>query len=360
MMGRMSATKPKLRFPVLAAGAALFLLVLSFDAPADDGLPALFEDDTVLALRIEAPLRTLMQERSDTEYLDGYLYYTDAAGQQKQLDLKLRARGRYRRQQETCPFPPVRLNFRKKQVEGTVFDGADKLKLVTHCRNRNDQYEQNVLKEYLAYRIFNLLTDHSFRVRLLRIEYVDNDRGELIETRHAFLIEDDDLLGERIGASRAEIPRTAYEHIDPRQGALVAVFQYLIGNTDFSMIAGAKDDICCHNVVLFSDGSEQYIPVPYDFDFAGLVNARYAKPNPNLPIKRVTSRLYRGNCMHNAYVDDALSQITAQRQAVHDLMSAIPGLTDRSREVALRYIGDFFSTVTDPGDVEKRLLRKCS
>jgi hypothetical protein len=360
MMGRMSAIKPRLRLPVFAAGAALFLLVLGFDAPADDGLPALFEDDTVLALRIEAPLRTLMQERSDTEYLDGYLYYTDAAGQQKQLDLKLRARGRYRKQLDTCPFPPVRLNFQKKQVEGTVFDGIDKLKLVTHCRNGSDQYEQNVLKEYLAYRIFNALTEFSFRVRLLRIEYVDNDRGELLETRHAFLIEDDDLLGERIGATRVEVPYTAFEHIEPRQGSRVAVFQYLIGNTDFSMIAGARDDICCHNVVLFSDGSEQYIPVPYDFDFAGLVNARYAKPNPNLPIRRVTTRLYRGNCLHNAHVDDALLQITAQRDSIRDLISSLPGLSDRSRDVVVRYVEDYYSTVNSPGDVEKRLLKKCS
>ncbi len=339
--------------------AALLLAVLAVELRADDGALPLFSDDAVLELRIEAPLTTLVRERSDTEYLDGFIYFNDASGAEQQLDLKLRARGRYRRQVDTCPFPPVRLNFRKKQVEGTVFEGVDKLKLVTHCRNSSDAYEQNVLKEYLAYRIFNLLTDYSLRVRLLRIEYVDTQNSGDPETRYAFLIEDDELFTDRVGAPQAEVPYTNYENLEANQASLVAVFQYLIGNTDFSMVAGAKDDICCHNVGLFTIATDRYLPVPYDFDFAGLVNARYAEPNPKLPIKRVTSRLYRGECSFNSHLDDTVSQVLAQRDSVRDTLADLPGMDERTRNTTARYLNQFFDEMGNPRNVESRMVRKC-
>lgn len=339
--------------------AALLLAALAVEVCADEGVLPLFSDDAVLELRIEAPLTTLIRDRSDTEYLDGFAYYSDAAGAEHQLDLKLRARGRYRRQLDTCPFPPVRLNFRKKQVEGTVFDGVDKLKLVTHCRNSSDPYEQNVLKEYLAYRIFNLLTDYSLRVRLLRIEYVNSEKSGNAETRYAFLIEDDDVFADRIGAPQAKLPYTDYEDLDPGQASLVAVFQYLIGNTDFSMIAGAKDDNCCHNVGLFTIGADRYLPVPYDFDFAGLVNARYAKPNPKLSIRRVTSRLYRGQCSFNSHLDDILSQVLAQHDAVRETIAGVPGMDERTRETTTRYLERFFDEMGESHNVDRYMVKKC-
>ncbi len=339
--------------------AALLLAAFAGELCADDSAPPLFSDDSVLEIRIEAPLTTLVRERSDTEYLDGFAYYTDATGAERQLDLKLRTRGRYRRKSETCPFPPVRLNFRKEQVEGSVFDGVDKLKLVTHCRNSSDAYEQNVLKEYLAYRIFNLLTDYSLRVRLLRIEYVDSENNDKSETRFAFLIEDDDLFADRVGAPPVKLPYTAYERLDSAQATLVAVFQYLIGNTDFSMIAGAKDDNCCHNIALFTVGEDRYLPVPYDFDFAGLVNARYAEPNPALSIKRVTSRLYRGQCSFNSHVDDTVAQVLAQRASVHDTLARVPGMDERTRKNATRYLEGFFDEMAESRNVENQMVKRC-
>ena len=253
----------------------------------------------------------------------------------------------------------MRLNFRKKQVEGTPFAGVDKLKLVTHCR-RSGKYEQNVLEEYLAYRILNLLTDRSFRVRLLQIDYVDNERGGDTDRRYAFLIEDDDLLARRLGTTRIEVHSVLRDALQSEQAALVSVFQYLIGNTDFSMIAGPKDDLCCHNVVLFAGDNDQYLPVPYDFDFAGLVNARYAAPNPRLKIRRVTTRMYLGFCSYNAYVEGALSQILAQREQIMGLVDTVPGMEKRTRETARRFLAGFYEAMSEPGGAEKHLLRRCS
>lgn len=342
---------------------ALALLLMRAPALAQDAGEAaawpLFQNQDTLRVRIEAPLRTLIRERSDTEYLDGTFAYTDASGNEVVLDLKLRARGRYRRQRSTCDLPPIRLNFKKKQVMGTEFAGQDKLKLVTHCEENRDRYEQYVLKEYLAYRILNTLTDASFRARLLRVDYVDTDRDNRVDTRYAFVIEDDELLAERIGATVVKTPGIQYGQLDAAQGALVALFEYFIGNTDFSMFAGARDDNCCHNVVPFAKETDGYIPIPYDFDFSGFVNASYAEPNPKLPIRRVTRRLYRGMCEHNEHVDAALSLFREHESAIREMVSTMEGLDDKMRDEALRYIDGFYKDTATENSVDRYIVRKC-
>ena len=347
--------------PILLLALAFALIpapALAQDAGEAAGWP-LFQTQDTLRVRIEAPLSTLMKKRSDTEYLEGTFAYTDTSGQEVKLDLRLRARGRYRRQKTTCDLPPVRLNFKKKQVEGTEFAGQDKLKLVTHCEENRDRYEQYVLKEYLAYRILNTVTDHSFRARLLRIDYVDTDRNDEVDTRYGFVIEDDELLAARIGMTVLKVPNIRYGQVDEAQGALVAVFEYLIGNTDFSMFAGARDDDCCHNIVLFEKDTEGYIPIPYDFDFSGLVNASYAEPNPKLPIRRVTRRLYRGMCEHNGNMDAALSLFREKEAAIKELVSSLEGLDDGMREEAARYIDRFYEDIATEESVDRYLVRKC-
>lgn len=318
----------------------------------------LFESEELLHVRITAPLSSLVRDRSDTEYLEGTFAYADASGTEHSLDLKLRARGRYRAQKKTCDFPPVRLNFRKKQVEGTAFAGQDKLKLVTHCHS-GGRYEQYVLKEYLAYKIFNTVTDNSFRARLLTIDWVNTERNGKTETLYGFVIEDDDLLAERIGADVVKAPQLVYTQLDTEQASLVAVFEYLIGNTDFSMVHGARDDDCCHNIVPFSREGEDYLVVPYDFDFSGLVNASYASPNPELPIKTVTRRLYRGLCEQNSYVESSLARFREHRAEIRELVAAQEGLTDVTRRRALNYIDRFYEDTKDEKSVDRRLIRRC-
>jgi hypothetical protein len=334
-------------------------LIATGSAWADDVRQPLFASDGTLHVRIIAPLTTLMRQRSDTEYLDGTFSYIDTSGDEQTLSLKLRARGVYRRQRNTCNLPPIRLNFQKKQVAGTEFAGQDKLKLVTHCNHRRDVYEQYVLKEYLAYRIFNTITDYSFRTRLLKIDYVDSDDGGKTWSKYGFVIEDDDLLAERLGAEVVKVSRIAYEALDRQQAILVSVFQYLIGNTDYSLVASARDDDCCHNTVLLSVADGNYIPVPYDFDFSGLVNARYAKPNANLPIKSVVRRLYRGICLHNDLMDQAIARFKSREASIREAAMTVEGMGESERATVLRYIDGFYEDVADARSVQRRLGRKC-
>ena len=187
------------------AGIALTALALlvpaclfAEDDVATGELAPLFKNRAPLAVRIEAPFSTLMSERPDEEYLDGTLAYKDADGIDVVFDLKIRTRGKTRRRFVTCNFAPIRLNFRKKQVEGTEFEGQDKLKMVTHCQNTKPSYEQMILREYLGYRILQLFTEKSFGVRLFHVTYTDTEGGRE-RTRYAFVIEDEDNLGDRLG-----------------------------------------------------------------------------------------------------------------------------------------------------------------
>ncbi len=318
----------------------------------------LFAEDAVLAVTIAAPLGAVQAERDSGEYHEGTLTYRAADGAQHELDIKLRARGRYRRQARTCRFPPIRLNFRKKQLDGTVFEGQDKLKLVTHCRTGNIRYEQQLVKEYLAYRFLQMLTDTSFRSRLLRVNWRDSEDPDEDFEHYAFLIEDEDLLGERLGLPAGEVQRTRVAKLDGEQATLVSVFQYLIGNTDFSMLAGPADDTCCHNVVLY-DRDGKFLPVPYDFDFSGFVDAPYAAPHPTLKIRSVKTRLYRGRCEHNDMLEPTLARFLEKRDAIFGLLDSQEGLRGRERRDARRYIEEFFDTIDNRRRIESRLVKKC-
>ena len=337
----------------------MFLLLPPFVASKTDASP-LFDSHTVLNIRIEAPLTQLMRERPDKEYLDGKLSYTDALGVAHTLDLKLRTRGEYRRQRKTCSFAPIRLNFRKKQVAETVFAGQDKLKLVTHCKTNSDRYEQLVLKEYLAYQSWQILTDKSFRTRLLRVTYVDSDDDNKSITRFGFVVEDEKDVGDRLRLSPAKIPKIDYENLDRQQASLVAVFQYMIGNTDFSLIRGALNDNCCHNIELFANDDGSYTPIPYDFDFAGMVNAPYAEPNPKLKINSVRVHYYRGRCSNNEKLDGTAAYIREHEGEIHALVENLDGLDDNHAQDVIRYLNVFFERISTPRSVERYIAKKCS
>lgn len=344
--------------PGLSACLLLACAAAPDAAAAADGEQPLFAAAGTLPVTISAPIGAVKDERDSDEYHDGSLAYSDADGNLRVLDLKLKARGRYRRQQRTCRFPPIRLNFKKKQVDGTVFAGQDKLKLVTHCRTGSRSYEQQLLKEYLAYRLLQTLTEYSFSTRLLHVTWQDSEDPDENFEHYAFLIEDEELLGERIGMPYVAVGSTRPTRLDAGQATLVGIFQFLIGNTDFSMLAGPANDDCCHNVVLYdNDGS--HLPIPYDFDFSGLVDAPYAAPNPKLKIRTVTKRLYRGRCEHNELVAPTLERFREKRADIFALIEQQEGLGGRERREVHRYVDEFFDVIERPRSVERYLIGEC-
>ena len=318
----------------------------------------LFAGDSILDMRIEAPIRTIMRERPDKEEIDGKIHYTAEDGSTVSLDVKIRTRGKFRRRSSVCPFAPLRLNVRTKQAEGTVFENQDKLKLVTHCKNRSQEYEQALLAEYLAYRILNLVTDVSYRARLLSVTYVDSKDGREIAT-FGFLIEADDRLAERIDTPVYPAAKTDVSKLAPQYTNLVSVFRYLIANTDFSPVKGPEGEECCHNHTLFGRDDQPIYSTPYDFDQSGLVDAPHAAPNPRFKLRSVRQRLYRGRCKNNGLLEETLGHYRAKRQEIVSLVEQQPELSNSRRKKSLRFIDAFYKIIDDPDEVEKRLTTKC-
>jgi hypothetical protein len=347
--------------------AAVIVLFLSMFAAAqgNNEPDPLFASDEIIDVEIEAPFGLLTRERPDEEEVAGKFRYTADDGSLVEFDVAVRTRGRQRRTKKICQFPPLRLNFKKSEVKDSLFDKQDRLKVVTHCRKRA-RYEQAIISEYLAYRIFNLLTDVSYRVRLLRATYTYTDKDLQVHS-YAIFIEHKDRIGKRLNAKTIQIDDPSTKKIervmiwDLRRldANLASMFQYLIGNTDFSPVMANPGEDCCHNQVLFAREGEPHYTVPYDFDQSGLVNAPHAVPNPRFDLRSTRERLYRGRCANNRYLPATLKLFNDKRGDIEALIRNQQDLTKGTAKLMLAYIKQFYGTINNAGHLEREIVKKC-
>lgn len=304
------------------------------------------------------PVRDLRRDGDDRPQHDGVLEYVDADGRDVVLDIEVNVRGKSR--EELCTYPPLKIDFVRDEVEGTVFAGQNKLKLVTLCE-RTPEFRAYLAKEFLIYRLFNALTDRSFRVRWAEIDYVDESRKKPDEfSAPAFFIEDDREVADRLGLEVVEREhQLPIADLEPRHTALLALFQYMIGNTDWD-IAPAAGEACCHNAKTIAAADGSVILLPYDFDQAGLINTGYAAPSRVLQryINEVTERLYRGFCRHNDHIDAARALIESHRAALQSLLEH-PPIEVRGLDRSTRYLSDSFEYLGDRDDLESAIDRGC-
>jgi len=337
---------------------AWYLLMSAADAEETRTADPLFLSNEIIDVRIVAPISTVLSERKFDEELPGKFHYTDSAGQAVELDIKIRARGRFRRNKHICRFPPIRLNFKTSQTKGTLFHKQDKLKLVTHCQ-RSSTYAQVLLREFTAYRILNVMTDASYRVRLLRITYVDTDGKRADDTRWGFVIEHKDRLAKRLNKSVLDIPKTTSASLNPEYANMISMYHLLIGNTDFSPIKGSTGDACCHNHVLFGNENEPVWSIPYDFDQAGLVNAPHAGPNPRLKLRNVRDRLYRGRCLRNDQINSTIAMYEEKREAIMQVLGELDVAKSGSVKSMTSYVKNFYKILGSERRVRNELVKKC-
>mgnify|MGYP001819200908 FL=1 len=320
----------------------------------------LFRDHAPLKAVLTAPISQAHAQRdSDVRlYFPGQWAYIDENGETQRLQVSLRLRGNFRR--EHCELPPLRLNFKKKEVKGTLFGGQDKLKLVAPCQNGIES-QQNLLLEYLAYRIYEVLTEKSFGARLIRLSYVDTDEKLRPWTDLAFVIEEERDIGKRLGLDRARVAENQFDELDQPTTAVVELFQFMIANHDYSVLQGPPGEYCCHNTVMYVDESraDKRIPIPYDFDMSGLVNADYAMPPAHLPIRLVRTRFYRGLCQPDEVMDAAVAHFLDKKDEIFALFDSTPELSRFSRNRNLTYIKKFYAILEDPALLQEQVLDRC-
>ena len=340
-------------------GLVLFTLGISGGVYAKEK-QALFQDDSVLKVVLTAPIAQAYAQRGQDVriYLPGQWTYTTAEGATQRLDVSIRTRGLFRR--DYCQLPPLQLNFKKGQVKKTLFAGQNKVKVVSPCRD-GAKSQQHVVLEYLGYRTFEILTDHSFGTRLIRLSYVDSDEKMPPWTDLAFVIEDDADMARRLGLTRLKVVSNRFDQMDHAATALVELFQLLIANNDYSVLRASEGRECCHNseILALKDNADVRIPVPYDFDLSGLVDTKYAAPPSYLPTRFVTTRYYRGLCQPREVLEDAIAHVQSKREEIIALFTNSRELEPKTKKKTLKFIEEYFDILDDSKKVSKEIVGRC-
>ena len=314
----------------------------------------LFKSEALLDVTFTTNIKALKRDRSNgAPWRAATLSYADTSvtGGRRVVPVRARTRGIWRL--KNCDFPPVRLNFANKDAKGSLFRDLDEPKLVGYCKGMNN-YEQYVLQEYQLYRIYRLLTPVSHRVRLLRMTYVDSASAKVDATKYAFLVEDPAHVALTAGGKIINVLGATSDDLDGEHATLAYLFQYMIGNTDFSFGG-------LHNAELLALPTGVNLPIAYDFDFAGAIDASYATPDTSLRITRVRDRQYRGFCQQNSLVPKVLQLFRDKKAAIYALYSDEIGalMAPRTVKETLEYFDAFYATIADPKEIHRRVLSDC-
>jgi hypothetical protein len=254
-------------------------------------------------------------------------------------------RGHLRR--EYCNIPPLRLIFKTNDSSSSMLAPLKTLKLVNGCMYSNT-YSQYVLMEFLTYKIYNLLTEKSFRVRLAEVTYVDSSGKKKPFHNYAFFLEDVKEMAKRNNCREFSKGNTKTETTDRKQMTLVALFEYMIGNTDWSVTG--KHNI--RTIIPRNDSGARPIAVPYDFDYAGLVNTNYAVPDPLLGTKSVVERVYRGYPRTMEELNEALEIFKKQKDSIFFLINNFDLLSKSNKKEMTLYLEKFYDLIKDQRDVK--------
>ena len=301
----------------------------------DTGGFEFFNSDEILEVTIKTDFKNLINNKKERKYQKAELIVNDIS-----YSIRLKARGNFRL--ENCSFPPITLNFSETDFDDKSYEQLKKIKLVNACKMQNP-YAQYILSEYLIYRAFNLMTDKSFRVKLLKIEYVDTNKNKKPVVQYGFVIEDQQIMADRLNALIIKKIGLLDQFTNKDQMVMLSIFQFMIGNTDWQ-VAGL------HNIKLLKikevTEPTPYV-IPYDFDFTGMVNASYAIPQPDLGIINIRERLYWGKCFSEEDLTTAIKKFSQNKEAIYQLYRNFTLLDKATLNQSINYLNSFYRIIED-------------
>lgn len=330
---------------------AVALAPLARDASAQ----AIFRDEAPLELTLTTNLRDLLRERDSTElrWFGAEMSYTDANGTARRVPTELRARGHFRRQARNCAFPPLFIRAGRAARDSSILQGNPRLKIVTPCRPTADDYQQYILLEYLMYRTYSVINPVHHRTRLANITYKDStDRVKPIVVT-AFFLEIEQEVADEHKLEFSETTGALFADVDSSTLDRLSLFEYWIGNTDWSLAA-------LHNIELFRKPDGDYVPVAYDFDWSGAVNARYSFPNPTLGIRTVRERLHRGPCRTAEQWAPTLAHYREKRAAIDSVWTMpVSGLDPKRRADTKAFLDQLWPILDNPRQFTRTVVEIC-
>lgn len=319
-------------------------------ASQDSTREGLFSEDKILSFTLKGDIKNLLADRKgEPTYFSMHLLEPRGKGDTLSLDLRVRTRGHFRRLPGTCMYPPLLLNFpRSKIPDHSIFKGQNKLKLVMPC-----QGELYVYREYLTYKLANLISANTFRVRLVQVILQDTVKQKTSKEILGFLLEDEDDMAARLNGKIIKDGIFRPEDFTQEEFLLMASLQFLIGNTDWS--TQYRQNI---KVV---ETKDRLLAIPYDFDHAGLVYAPYAKPAAELELNSVRDRRYRGYCLDDLSIFDSLINLfNEKKDKIYALYSENSQLKKGYKKSTVRYLDEFFKIINDQDLFAEAFQYPCS
>lgn len=311
----------------------------------------LFDSDEILELTLSGNVNAVLKDRgTGSKYHPLTLLYKPKDGEEISFPVDVKTRGHFRRLKSNCVYPPLLINFSKSELLKTsVFRDQDKLKLVMPCMG--DEY---IVREWLVYKIYNLVTPQSFKCRLVKVKLANADSKKTPTSFYGLLLEEEKQMAKRnqqVIVTKKFRPDQTYEDAFLK----MAAFEYMIGNTDWSIEF-------LQNIKLIAEDTNAIlpVPVPYDFDHAGIVNTPYAMPQEDLLLTSIKERRYRGYCVRDLKVfDSTIALFNALKDEIYSTYTNCSLLSKAYIKSTLKYLDDFYYTINNSGAMKRAFTYPC-
>jgi hypothetical protein len=349
-----------MKYSVLLAS---LLLVVTVQVHAqDDPEPAtvdtfeVFEDlfgkEEPLYLTLRTDVRQFTRTKTKKKYQPARMICQVNDTFRVSTPVRIKTRGIFRL--EWCTMPPIWLNIRRSGIKVEELKDIKRMKMVIRCRE-SAPYKNYVLREYLVYRIYSLITPYSYRTRLVRLRFEDTGKRPNHSEDWAFLIEPEDMMAQRLEGRFFDNDKLSIKTVNPGMIDLVAMFQYMVGNGDYSVTGR-------HNLKILAvnpPGPAGFIPVPYDFDYTGLVNTNYSTPQENLGIKSVRERYFLGPCRTDAQYIQAIRKLEEHKEEIFELILGFEYLDENERHKMVSYLERFYDMAGDKRFIPNHIAPTC-
>jgi hypothetical protein len=335
---------------MLVLASLLSPIQLLAKSPQTESMPSILDlltQKEVVQINLYANLDSLLSLKNTETQLPATFQYTDQHGNKKSHHITIKPRGKFRRR--FCDFPPLKIKFSKPELLSAGLSPHNELKLVTHCVEDKQESTEQVFREYLAYRLYNQLTPVSFRVQLARMTYIDTGNSKHKIKRWGLLIEDLEELEQRTGFLEFDTLGAPRPRFHPNYEKIASLFQYMIGNTDWN-------PAILHNIKTLQNKEGKLIPVPYDFDFATLVQASYARPNTNVGQKSLSQRVFMGFSGSPQELYPITSYFKSKKEEMYDLIHDFGHLSEESRLQMIAYLDGFFDHIENLDSIREHLF----
>ncbi len=312
----------------------------------------LFEDQYPLEFTVSTDLKALAKNKYKDVYQEATVKYQIADTLAITRKVRIKPRGEFRL--KNCRYAPLRVNVKETTEIFELLDDLDKIKLVVPCRGLN-VHQNYVFNEFLAYKLYNVLTDYSFRVRLIKVDFHDTSGKQEPQSIHTFIIESHKNLAKRTDAFPYELEKASAKHAQEEHAVMMYLFNLMIGNTDYSISGG-------HNIKLLKSKDPTIpllIPVPYDFDYCGLVDATYAIPGDHVSIKEVTEREYLGYCTSEEALTKGVQTFLEKKEDILNVARNFQWLDEKGRKKSIRFLEEFYWILEDPKKIDFRIRKAC-